>query len=182
MTTIVVDVQNAKVYSDTLTTSRFTESTKSGFIGKDNIINKWAVQSKGEYSKVFEHDSYIIAGAGCMDTLKCFNEQYPESFPKPPTSDTTIMVLMKRHKSISVMSYETVETKRSLIDFLFNRPIKYKWNKTSTVVDHDWIVFGSGAMFAQGALKSDVHPIEAIKIASSLDSSTGDDVVCFDIP
>lgn len=181
MTTIVVDIQNAKVYSDTLITSTCNEWEKDGFLKNGKKIHDWVCQEKGKYKKLYENDSYIIAGAGCMDTLVAFKCRYPECIPVP-TGLSTIMVLMKRHNAVSIITYNSEEVKQSFMDYMFDRPTKYKWKKTTKVLDGDWHVIGSGHMYALGALKAGKTPEEAIKIASSLDSSTGDDVVSFDIP
>lgn len=179
MTTIVVDIQNAKVYSDTLTTSRCDGWEKSGFLSNDK--KSWSYQEKDKFKKIFPHDSYVIAGAGCMDTLISFDKSYPDTVPLP-TSLTTIMVLMRRYNSICIITYNAEMVEKTLLDIVFNRPTKYKWKRTTKVLDGDWHVIGSGDMYAMGALKAGKNPEEAIKITSSLDSSTGDDVVSFDIP
>lgn len=175
MTTIIVDVKNAKVYSDTLTTS--TNGCKV-----DGLSETWAAQNKGAFQKIFSFNDYVIVGTGCMNTLKVFSGMFPENALPRPSIDSTIAVLMKRHESICAIVYETVETKRTLFDKFKGNDVRYTWKHKKILLTDDWHTFGSGRHIAIGALKAGASPEEAIRIVSSVDYGTGDESVCFDIP
>lgn len=176
MTTIVVDIKNAKVYSDTLTRTRYFE-----VVGGEEIYNLVKQTSK-QYKKIYSYDDYVIVGTGCMDTLKSFAENYANDVFVSPINETIIAVLSKRQKAISSIIFESVEEEQSLWERLLKRPKRYTWKSKSKLLTGDWHTFGSGEYIAIGALKAGSSIQEAFSIVASIDGGTNDDIVCFDIP
>lgn len=176
MTTIVIDIKNAKVYSDTLTRTRYFE-----VVGGEEIYNLVKQTSK-QYKKIYSYDDYVIVGTGCMDTLKSFAENYANDVFVSPINETIIAVLSKRQKAISSIIFESVEEEQSLWERLLKRPKRYTWKSKSKLLTGDWYTFGSGKYIAIGALKAGSSIQEAFSIVATIDSGTNDDIVSFYIP
>lgn len=176
MTTIVVDIKNAKAYSDTLTSTRHFE-----VVGGVKIYNL-VKQTSNQYKKIYSYDDYVIVGTGCMDTLKSFAENYVNDVLVPPKNETIIAVLSKRQKAISSIIFESIEEEQSLWERLLKRPKRYTWKSKSKLLTGDWYTFGSGKYIAIGALKAGSSIQEAFSIVATIDSGTNDEIVSFYIP
>ena len=176
MTTIVVDIKNAKVYSDTLTSTRRFE-----VVGGETVCNL-VKQTSHQYKKIYTFNDYVIVGTGCMDTLKEFAENYVNDVLVPPKNETVIAVLSKRQKAISSIIFESVEEEMSLWERLRKKPKRYRWKSKSKLLTGDWHTFGSGRYIAIGALKAGSSIQEAFSIVGTIDGGTNDDIVYVDIP
>lgn len=176
MTTIVVDVKNAKVYSDTLISTYHTET-----VGGESVTNL-VKQSTTNYKKMFVFNNYIIVGTGCMNTLERFADNYVNDNIIPPRSDTTIAILSKRQKVVSSIIFDSVEVPLTRWERLLKKPKRYTWTSEYKILDGDWHTFGSGKYIAIGALKAGATVDEAFSITATIDGSTNDDIVCYDIP
>lgn len=171
MTTVIVDVNAAKVYSDTLIT-RTTSTWNKSIMGRETKSKEWVHILCGdpEYKKIIEKDNLIIAGCGDMDTLNAFAENYPHDLPDP-TGLSKILVITKMHNSLTYFKFVTTEDKkRRWKPWIKNKLV---WKVTSHTALNGWIVMGSGEEYAWGALLAGATPSEAIKIASMKDVGTG---------
>lgn len=181
MTTIIVDVRAGVAYSDSLTTTTTTTSEvrKESFLSRPIKEEKsWIYMNKG-FKKMFKMDNYVIVGSGCLKTLQDFALTYPNDIPEPK-SNTVILVLQKRMNTVAYTKFKYfVDGKKKKWSFFKKTN---KWEVTTHVADKDWLVLGSGGEVALGALLAGKSPKKAIKLTSTVDEGTNDDVTHVDIP
>lgn len=101
MTTLIVDVQEHKVYSDTLISTDNNHTVTSKITGSPTTIKSWKQLNIGTYPKMYKHDEYIIIGCGDMEVLEDFNKKYPNDIPEPLRS-SLILVISKRYKGVAL--------------------------------------------------------------------------------
>lgn len=172
MTTVVIDCENKKVYSD-----RVTTNTRSANVG---VVERWvygppSIKNSTSFKltdKVYYASSgMLVTGSGRKDTIEGFCD-HPHSFPDAFVG-TTVFLLCVKGDTVQVIKY-SCEGKR--------RFRHAKWKENVYTKNNGWIVTGSGAEYAKGALYAGVSPEEAIKAASMLDPFTGHEVQCTSIP
>lgn len=176
MTTIVVDIKNAKLYSDTLTTTYHNSRT----VGGNEKDLTWQVSDV--HNKIFKCRNFAIAGTGCMDSVGSFAKHYPDGIIPKPTGKARVIVLSKRDGAISTIEFESVEVTQTWYQLLRKCPQEYRWKSEGKILTDDWFTMGSGEEYALGALLAGATIEQTYSVVSSIDVSTNDDIVELDIP
>ena len=175
MTTVIVNRETGKVYSD----SRVTHTNISGIF-----------RSKEEYTysrttKIFSIHGHIITGCGSLEVLHKMVERFHTKKMLPNTlyfrcdndcDDTCVLVTKRSLDKVYTASYD-----------LSIKNLPFGWKRVNVVKDFigedfNCSVRGSGVELAIGALEQGATPEEAIKIASKHDMYTDDNIQTFDIP
>lgn len=176
MTTIVVDIKNAKLYSDTLTSTYHNSRTLGG------EVKELTWQASNVYEKIFKFKNFAIAGTGCMESVKNFTHNYPNGIIPKPSGKARLIVLSKRNGVISAIEFESFEVEQNWHQRLRKCPLEYLWKSKGKILSGDWFTMGSGEEYALGALMAGATIEQTYSVVSSIDVSTNDDIVELDIP
>ena len=153
MTTLLLDLKNKKLYTD----SRVTSSNYSGLIKK-----KKKESFEDNFVKFYPSKKYMrmYTGTGCVRDIEKVIKTI-EAGRQPKIKSKTSVWQIDNYPSFKVVSYGNSETYAvENVDFLCN---------------------GSGGEFAAGAVKAGSTPMEAMDIAIELDRYSGGEIKCYDV-
>lgn len=183
MTTLVVDFEEQKIYTDTQLTKSNPLRTERNIFKELFNIGKSAHDCWGRgYDKVTKawviDENTLYTGTGDYDLI-CEMRQHFENergLPDINTSGylgTTLLTLTKVGDKVVLNSYEVVGDGKTLFG-----NFKYKWEHLTYRNVQRYHTYGSGMDFARGALNFGATPEEAIIAASKTDLGTNDKVEC----
>lgn len=153
MTTGIIDFKEGKIYTDRMVTVSL--SNEETHIFDDNSYEKaWHIGS-----------GYVLVGAGLADDLVNFASSYFKRRLSSPKGRNSVAYVctMKGDDMVHVQKFVPVKG-------LFFK----KWKRVdSRMMSSGYLSYGSGGDYAWGALKAGATPMEAMRITSECDESTG---------
>lgn len=162
MTTIFIDCNDKRLYTD----SRLTSS----FVSGDEIHSKKYCHGY----KIYPLSGFVIAGAGDREEIDRFVKEYELGGKiKNPKNNNTIAVISSDGYNTDVIIYNATEYKG-----LFGK--KYKYKITTHKMRKGFISFGSGGDYATGAYTVCGCAITSMEAAIERDQSTGGPISCWD--
>ena len=161
MTTLIIDMEAKKLYTDSRVTHRYTGSSVLGI-----QIKKPTREFKDDYVKVFHSTKdRLITGTGDIDQIKKFRDWLlGKRFFKPRLSDTTVFdcrltpaLTVTRYKCDGSVTKETPDSCK-------------------------WFTSGSGGDYAAGAIATyEITSEKAMESAKELDSGSGGATIEYDL-
>lgn len=168
MTTIIIDGESKKVFSD----SRGTHNEIKPFLFFKGLPKTY----ESGVVKIFRVGKYIITGCGQYDDLLTVRDWMAGDISKLPVRfksyNSMIYVVSLDGDKIKIM--KLTNEKR-----LFRQKI-IAYEKF--VNQQEWLIDGSGSNFAKGAFSMNANPMEAIEVAAIHDDYTDKNVVWMEIP
>lgn len=175
MTTIVIDVQNCKVYSD----SRGTQSDEKFSIKNFGCVTEESYNDTTK--KIFKVGNHVITGCGSLDLLTKIvgdcqrgNFHTPENFyvkSKFDFNKTKVYICKKVNGKLSGVKLYLTPKRIPLTNMVKVKIVK-------EVLDQDCLFYtdGSGYQYASGAVQAKATPKEAVNIAIKFDKYSGGEI------
>lgn len=152
MTTIVIDFEGKRVYSDScVSTDRYVEIN-----GGDVSLGK-CDERRGQ--KIFKRGDVIIAGVGNSKTLERFVAYEVDSVPTKSSDNTVIFKVYERSFGLFVCKFTVMRVRHWFYT-------KRYWKAEPVLGSPRYLCAGSGQNYAEGALAAGATPEEAITAAS----------------
>lgn len=178
MTTIILDIQNCKVYSDSRGTETDTKLIREGFRFK----NKEVYNFYDDTQKIFRTNNHIVTGSGSLALLEAIVDMVvggcyhiPDCLytrNKYDLGKTTVVICRKHGESLTGVKVQLTPKR-----ILGTRFIKVDITKSKIKSSERFMTLGSGREFAIGALRAESTPEKAMDIAKEFDKYSGGETI-----